>query len=728
MFFNRKIKFIRQLDTADCGTACLAMIARYFGANYTLDFLNELCQKSTQGVDFFGLSNASKQIGLNPQAIKIGVDDFSEETLPCILHWNNNHFVVLYRIQTVGRTTYFYIADPAFKKHRITKKQLQNHFLKYEQDFGYAMLFSKEDSFAIYQQHQRKFDLSRYALKYLRTYRSKFSWIIILMLLASIVTLIIPYITQLMVDKAMNFKNQELLQLLLFAQLGLFIGDSFISFFKTSLSTYVSGKIGLDIIQDFLHKLFKLPMQFFDSKSYGDLSQRIQDHTRLEQFLTSDLVNTLFSITNILIYSVVVWMYGFTIFGIFIGCIVLGILWMYLLQPRRRKIEFLQFQKQVESQNMLHEIVGGIQDLKLFGLEKQHHSTWKATQEASVNLVLKGTKIDMYQTIGYAFFQSGKNIVITYFAALMVMHEQLSFGGLLSLSFVLGQVNNPLNQLLTFAHSYQGAKLSMQRLLSIQMLNEENTASGISFVPGDIVFRGFNFNYVGQYKASIQDLNVILPSGKTTAIVGESGSGKSTLIRLILGYYQSFDGELFIGDYPLHELPPHVLRHQFSTVMQQGYVFDQSFLFNIILGDETQMDAYRFEQALEIANLKQFVEDNLRGNIHTKIGINGLQLSGGQKQRVLIARAVYKKASYFIFDEATSALDTENESLIMNNIYTYFSNKTVILVAHRLSTIKNADQILVMHEGRLVEQGSHEVLLAKNGKYGDLVRNQLVYN
>ena len=725
MFSSRKIKFVRQVDSTECGTACLAMISRYFGANYTLDYLNELCQKSIQGVDFSSLSYAAKQIGLTTQAIRISVDDFSEETLPSILHWNNNHFVVLYRVQQIGRSTYFFIADPAFKKYKISKKEFQSYFLKQGEDFGYAMLFTKETAFKIIQKQQRKFELSKYTFKYINSYRRQFLFIIGLMLLASSITLVIPYTTQWMVDKAMKYKNEHLLQLLLFAQLGLFFGDSLISFFRTWFSTYVSGKIGLDIIQDFLQKLFKLPMRFFDTKSYGDLAQRIQDHTRLEQFLTSDLVSTFFSVTNIIIYSFVVWMYGLTIFSIFLVSIALGLLWMYFLQPKRRKIEFLQFQKQVESQNILHEIVGGIQDVKLFGVEEQQNTNWKNTQKASVALSLKSTKIDMYQSIGYSFFQSGKNILITYFAALMVMHQQLSFGGLLSLSFVLGQVNNPLNQLLTFAHSYQEAKLSMQRLLSIQLLKEEVSSNDVELIPGSILFRSFNFKYFGQHKSMIKDLNVMIPQGKTTAIVGESGSGKTTLLRLILGYYQDYDGELLLGEHNLKDLPANLLRSQLSTVMQQGFLFDQSFLYNIILGKEEEIDLERFQRAIEIANLTEFVRDNLRGNLATKIGVNGLQLSGGQKQRVLIARAVYKNASYFIFDEATSALDTENEAQIMRNLNRYFTGKTVILVAHRLSTIKNADQILVMHEGQLVEQGNHDALCAIKGKYFNLIKNQL---
>ena len=725
MFSSRKIKLIRQLDSTDCGTSCLLMISRYFGANYTLDYLNELCHKSILGVDFSGLSNAAKQIGLTTQAIRIGVENFSEETLPCILHWNNNHFVVLYRVKKTAKTTFFFVADPAFKKHKITKLEFQNHFVKQDEDFGYAMLFSKEASFEMHKNQQRKFDVSPFMYKYIKSYRLQFLQIIGLMLLASLITLILPYTTQLMVDKAMKYKNQQLLQLLLLAQLGLFFGDSVISFFRTWLSTYVSGKIGLDIIQDFLQKLFKLPMRFYDTKSYGDLSQRIQDHARLEQFLTSDLVSTLFSVTNIVIYSIVVWMYGPTIFSIFMVSIVLGIFWMYSLQPKRRKIEFLQFQKQVESQNILHEIVGGIQDVKLFGVEEQQNTNWKNTQQASAKLSLKSTKIDMYQSMGYSFFQSGKNILITYISAQMVMNQQLSFGGLLSLSFVLGQVNNPLNQLLTFAHSYQEAKLSMQRLLSIQLLKEEISSNDFELKSGNIVFRSFNFKYFGQYTSMIQDLNVVIPQGKTTAIVGESGSGKTTLLRLILGYYQDYEGELLLGEHNMKDLSSSLLRSQLSTVMQQGFLFDHSFLYNIILSKEEEIDVERFQRAIEIANLTEFVRDNLRGNLATKIGENGLQLSGGQKQRVLIARAIYKKAAYFIFDEATSALDTENEAKIMRNLHRYFTGKTVILVAHRLSTIKNADQILVMHEGRLVEQGNHDELCAKQGEYFNLIKNQL---
>ncbi len=725
MSSSRKIKFVRQVDSTDCGTACLSMITHYFGASYTLDYLNELCQKSITGIDFMSLSNAANQVGLSTSAIRMGVNDFSEETLPCILHWNNNHFVVLYKVQKLGRTTYYHIADPAFKKHKVTKLLFEKQFLKANVDIGYAMLFTKDESFDVLKLKQRKFDVSKYSLKYIKTYYRQFLQIIGLMILASAITLIIPYTTQLMVDKAMKFKNEHLLQLLLFAQLGLFFGDSLISFFRTWLTTYVSGKIGLDIIQDFLQKLFKLPMQFFETKSYGDLSQRINDHSRLEQFLTSDLVNTLFSVTNIVIYSFVVWMYGLSIFTIFSVSIVLGIMWMYLFQAKRRKIEFLQFQKHVESQNILHEIVGGIQDVKLFGVEQQQNTSWKNTHQDSINLSLKSTKIDMFQSIGYSFFQSGKNILITFIAAQLVMDQKLSFGGLLSLSFVLGQTTNPLNQLLTFAHSYQEAKLSMNRLLSIQLLKEEQDKTDFEVISGDIVFKDFNFRYLGQHKTFIQDLNVVIKQGKTTAIVGESGSGKTTLLRLVLGYYSQYDGEMYIGNESFRNLSPDLIRNNMSTVMQDGYIFDQSFLYNITLSNDRDLNEDQLKYAIEIANLSDFVCENLRGNLDVKIGKNGMQLSGGQKQRVLIARAVYKQAAYFLFDEATSALDTENEALIMQNLYTHFKGKTVVLVAHRLSTVKYADTILVMHEGRLVEQGSHEELIAQQGRYLELVKHQL---
>ena len=725
MSSSRKIKFIRQLDSTDCGTACLSMITRYFGANYTLDYLNELCQKSIAGTDFMSLSNAAQQVGLSTSAIRMSVDDFSEETLPCILHWNNNHFVVLYKVKTSGSTTYFYIADPAFNKHKITKSVFEKHFIKPDLSIGYAMIFKKEALFDSLKQKQLKLNVSKYSIKYIKTHYQKFLQIIGLMILASLITLIIPYTTQLMVDKAIKFKNQHLLQLLLFAQLGLFFGDSLISFFRTWLSTYVSGKIGIDIIQDFLQKLFKLPMHFFDAKSYGDLSQRINDHSRLEQFLTSDLVNTLFSVTNIIIYSFVVCMYGVTIFSIFIVSILLGIIWMYVFQSKRRKVEHLQFQKQVESQNILHEIVGGIQDVKLFGVENQKNENWSNTQQESVNLSLKSTKIDMIQSIGYSFFQSGKNIVITYLAALLVMQDKLSFGGLLSLSFVLGQTTNPLNQLLTFAHSFQEAKLSMDRLLSIQLLKEEKEISEIAFISGNFFFKDFSFKYLSQSKYLIQNLNLVIEKGKTTAIVGESGSGKTTILRLMLGYYSEYEGEMYFGDQIFSNLTPALIRKNISTVMQDGYIFDQSFLYNITLGNIAEIDVNRLKYAIEIANLTSFVTDILRGNLEVKIGINGIKLSGGQKQRILIARAVYKQATYFFFDEATSALDTENEALIMRNLNTHFNGKTVVIVAHRLSTIKHADKIVVMQDGKLVEQGTHEELLAKKGKYLDLIKHQL---
>ncbi len=727
MTSSRKIKFVRQLDTTDCGPACLAMITQYFGANYTLDFLNELCQKSMVGIDFISLSNASAQLGLETKAIRIAAEDFSEETLPCMLHWNNNHFVVLYDIEKKGIETNFYIADPAFKKHKLAKSEFVKQFEKGESGYGYAMLFSKNEKFISIKSQHKIQSIHHYAFIYLKAYKYKFLQLIFLMLLTSCVTLVIPYTSQLLVDKAIKLKDYSLLSLLIIAQFALFLGDSLLSFLRNWLTIYVSGKIGLHIIQDFLRKLFKLPMHFFDSKSYGDLSQRINDHARLEQFLTSDLVNTLFSITNLIVYTVIVYTYGLLFFLLFSTCITLGMIWMYSFQEKRKKVENLQFQKQVESQNKLHEIVGGIQDIKLFGVQNQHNDSWSGIQQDLVKLELKSAKIDMLQNFGYSLFQHGKNILLTYLAALAVMNNQLSLGGLLSLSFILGQTSGPLNQLLSFAHSLQDAKLSMRRLLSIQLLKEESFSEKeeTNFIPGDIQFNKVNFNYAGQHTALLKSLSFHIPQGKTTAIVGESGSGKTTLLRILLGYYHQYEGEIIIGNRSLKNMEPSVLRNYISTVMQDGYIFDHSFLYNITLCKEDEIDKQRFIEAITIAHLSDFVKENLKGNIQLKIGINGLKLSGGQQQRILIARAVYKKAAYFLLDEATSSLDTENEHIIMKNLYHYFKGNTMILVAHRLSTIKNADNILVLKDGNLVEQGTHEELLKIQGRYFELIKNQL---
>jgi ATP-binding cassette subfamily B protein len=727
MFSSRKIKFIRQVDSTDCGTACLSMITHYFGANYSLDYLNELCHKTRIGIDFISLSRASAQLGLTTKAIRIGVDDFSEETLPCILHWDNKHFVVLYKVKRIGTTTYYYIADPAQKKMRFTKQELEQHFLKSHESFGYAMLFWKEAHFQTHFNQFKSHSLKRYSIKYIKEFRSKFMQLIVLMFLASGVTLTIPYISQLLVDKAIKFQNESLLLLLVLAQFALFLGDSLITFLRNWLTIYVSGKIGLSIIRDFLCKLFKLPMHYFETKSYGDFSQRIQDHRRLEQFLTSDLVNTLFSVMNLMVYGFVVYTFGLAIFIIFFVSIVLGLMWLYAFQAKRKKIEHQQFQKQVENQNTLHEIVGGIQDIKLFGVENQHTNTWSNTKEKLVKLEIKSAHIEMLQSIGFSFFQHGKNILITYIAAIMVIHNQLTLGKLLSLSFILGQTINPLNQLLTFINSLQDSTLSMNRLLSVQLVeNEVNSQSNLCEIPpGDIVFKQVNFTYTGQHTPLLKNLNFTIRHGKTTAIVGESGSGKTTLLRLILGYYQNFEGDVFVGDISYKILSPKALRNNMSTVMQQGFIFDQSFLYNVSLGGKEELDVERFTQALQIANLVDFVNDNLRGNVEVKIGRNGLQLSGGQIQRILIARAVYKQAAFFLFDEATSALDTQNELHIMTHLYDYFKGRTVVLVAHRLSTVKNADNILVIDHGCIVEQGKHDALLAKQGKYFELIKNQL---
>ncbi|WP_343688018.1 peptidase domain-containing ABC transporter [Chitinophaga sp.] len=749
MFLRKKIAFQRQYDAMDCGSTCLAMVARHYGRTYSLEYLRKLSYIGREGVNLLNLSHAAEKIGFRTFRAKLSARSLAEDCpLPCILHWNQRHFVVLYEIKRsfFSRRPKYRIADPAHGVVTIDEATFLKSWTSTADDKGMALLL--EPTPALYEQQEIKPKTGfSFIFKYLTPHRRFITQLFIGMLATSAISLAFPFLTQLLIDYGVQGSNMHLIYLILISQLFLFTGNMVIDMLQSWLLLHVNVRINLNIISDFLIKLMRLPIRYFDTKAIGDVLQRINDHHRIETFLTGVTLSTLFSFINIIVFSVVLAYYSLFIVSLFFACSLLGITWIFLFQKKRKQLDYKRFASNKENQDRLVEMIVGMQEIKLYGSEKTKRWAWEQLQVKLFGLNIHSLALEQYQKAGYVFLNQVKNILISFVAARAVMQGDLSLGVLLSISYIIGATNGPLEQLVAFVQSAQDAKISIDRMNEIHSQEEEeenvqaamdleptpafsldnNGALTASVVPEgqqDIVLENLSFQYEGPHSPYVlKDISLRIPQGKITAIVGDSGSGKTTLMKLLLGYYLPSKGRIMIGDHPLQTISPKYWRTCCGTVMQDGYIFSDTIANNIALDGE-KIDHARMQLAVETANIRSFIEGRPLGYT-TRIGNNGTGISGGQRQRIFIARAVYKDPHYLFMDEATSSLDANNERLIMNNLSAFFGGKTVVIIAHRLSTVKNADQIIVLHHGAIVEQGNHQTLTQKRGYYYELVKNQL---
>ncbi|WEA03864.1 peptidase domain-containing ABC transporter [Mucilaginibacter sp. SJ] len=734
-----RFPFTKQLDTFDCGPTCLQMVSEFYGKKIDLDFLREQCYITREGVSLLGISQAAERIGFRTLMVKIGLDSLAEDVpMPVILHWNQEHFVVLYKIRNKGPKKVgtagleFIIADPAHGLTRIKSEDFLKFWQTSEGNKGIALLL--EPTAAFYDRHNYesvdKSDL-RFLLSYLKPFRKSVLLLALCMMASVGITICLPYLTQGLIDKGIVGKNYAFIVLFVLSQFILYTGGTALDVFRGWILLHMNAKISLNIISDFLKKLMRLPIRFFDSKSVGDVSQRINDHHKIETFLTSDIISTLFSSLQIIVLSSMLFTYKFSIWATFICFSASAVLWMFLFQKKRKQLDYVRFTQSKATQEKLFELIVGMQEIKLYNGEQEKRWEWEFLQVRQYRLNIKGLKLEQYQQTGFFFLSHIKNVVISFLSAVAVMHGELTIGVMLSISFIIGQTNGPLQQLIQFFKSAQDANLSFSRLQEVHHKDDEEQGSlpeselG-TFAPlhDGIYLKRLNFQYQGPRSPFVlRDLDVLIPKGKITAIVGASGSGKTTLMKLLLGFYQPTDGAVMIGDQELSELSPKLWRSHCGTVMQDGYLFNDTIARNIVV-DGSFPDTERFNRAVYVSNIDEFV-NQLPLGYNTKIGPSGVGLSGGQKQRILIARAVYKDPAYLFFDEATSSLDAGNETAIMDRLDTFFIGKTVVVIAHRLSTVRHADQIIVLEKGMVVETGNHESLTTNRGAYYDLVKNQL---
>ena len=712
-----------------CGITCLKMICKYYGKEFSLKFLLNICHPTKEGVSLLGIKDTADRLGFYTICGRLTIEKLSASTLPCILHWNQNHFVVLYSVKKKR----YYVADPGKGLVTYNIDEFKSHWIeissdKEEKGIGMFLeptpIFYEQESNDV-KEGERSFG---FLLGYIYQYRNYFVQILLGLFICSILQLALPFLTQNIVDVGIKNKDLDFIWLILIGQLVITFSRTIIDFIRRWLLLHISMRINISLVSDFFIKLFLLPMSFFDTKLMGDLMQRIGDHSRVNSFLTQQALNVAFSLVCFVVFGCVLLVYNRLIFVIFLlGSIIYGG-WIMLFLRRRKVVDYELFEQQAMNNNKTYQLLTSMQEIKLQDCEQRRRWEWEDVQADLFKVQLKSLKLQQMQEAGSIFINELKNIIITVVSATAVINGSLTLGMMLAVQYIIGQLNSPIEQLMNFVYSVQDVKISLERINEIHRKdNEEDFRRKRETFDGerrDVELKNVDFKYDPHaLTKTIDGVSIHIPEGKVTAIVGASGSGKTTLIKLLLGYYPVSSGAITIAGHNIDEYNLKWWRRQCGVVMQDGVIFSESIARNIAVDDD-DIDMERLVAAAEIANVQDFVMA-LPLRYDTKVGRDGVGLSQGQKQRILIARAVYKNPMFILLDEATNSLDASNERAIVEKLNTFYKGRTVVVVAHRLSTVKNADQIVVMEKGKVIEVGNHVKLTANRGAYYNLVKNQL---
>lgn len=720
--------FYKQLNEMDCGPTCLRMISKHYGKHYNADTLRQKAGFGKTGVSLLGISETAEKIGFRTRGVQINFEKLLLAPLPAILHWNQNHFVVLISLNKKKAE----VADP--DKGIITYKisDFKNYWLSNENDdfgrVGTALLVEPSASFYEAEgEKEHKLSWSR-VTSYLRQSKYQLTQVFISLIITSSLQLILPFLTQSMVDTGINTRNMQYITIVLFAQLMLTFSSTAVEFIRSRLQMRISNSINISILSDFWIKLTRLPVSYFDTHQTGDTLQRIGDNRQIQSFLTGQTLTTLFAIFNFFVYSLILVLYSIKLFTVFMIGSILYFGWIQLFLGIRRRINYETFYISAKENNATLQLVQGMQEIRLNNAEKLKRWEWENIQVNVFKLNFRSLNFSQWQTTGALFINQGKDILISFMVAKLVVEGQLTFGTMLAVQYIIGQLSGPVSQFIGLSQSIQDAKISMERLNEIHDMEDEEPIDSnlMSYLPEHktITFKNVSFAYPGAGNDPvISAINLNLPEGKVTAIVGVSGSGKTTLLKLLLKIFNQYEGEINVGETNFKYISPSFWRSQCGAVLQDGYIFNESISRNIAVGDE-YIDHNKLITSCRIANILSFIE-TLPNGFNTKLGAEGVGISEGQRQRILIARAIYKEPAYLFFDEATNSLDANNEKAIVEQLDQFFKGRTVLIVAHRLSTVKGADKIVVLNGGKIVEEGSHAELTSLKGHYYELVKNQL---
>jgi len=726
----KKFPFFKQFDQMDCGPSCLRMIARYHGKHFDRNYLSEKTGLTREGVSVAGIIEGAEAMSMKALPVKVSFESLKKDVpLPCIAHWKQRHFVIVFRVSN----KFVWVADPAFGKIKYTHEDFiagwsyGSNTTSYD---GLLVLLEPTNDFFDKQDQVDAKSPIRFLAPYFRRHKRTLGQLAIGLFIGSLIQLLIPFITQAVVDYGITYNRLDFIYIMLIAQLTLFFSQTAVILLRDWLLLHLSTRINIALISDFLFKIIKLPISFFDSKMTGDLLQRVQDHRRIESFLSNNTLTVIFSVFSLVVFGVVLLYYHIVIFLLYAIGTVLYIVWVLIFMKQRARLDYLSFDQASLNQNSLIQLIQGMQEIKLNNSDRRRRIEWESIQLKLYQISQKGLKLMQYQRNGGVIISELKNILITFYAAKSVIDGSLTLGTMLAIQYIIGQLNNPIRLFIAFIQSYQDAKLSLARVADIHINKDEDfdvlRSKYVPNKPDTISINDLYFKYgVEKSPWVIENVSFTIQPGQKVAIVGSSGSGKTTLIKLLLKFYPLNKGKIEINNNSLTSINAQDWRKRSGVVMQDGFIFNDSIIRNITESDsDHQLDRQKLELALYVSNLSEFV-NSLPANLETKIGSDGIGLSGGQKQRILIARAVYKDPTYLFFDEATSALDANNEKIVMNRLEEFYKDKSVIIVAHRLSTVKNADKILVLEKGRIVEQGTHKELTSLKNHYYKLVKNQL---
>ncbi|NAW51605.1 ATP-binding cassette domain-containing protein [Elizabethkingia argentiflava] len=718
--YKLRFPFYRQLDSQDCGLACLRMISKYY--NVDISNSNSVLVDSNllkQGITISDLDKTSNRLGFNTLVVRLDFESTVENApLPAIFFWNQNHFIVVYKITSKK----VYVADPAFGKTVYSKKNFIKGWTQQKEEGIILLLEPTKMLFENISTKKRAKGSLEYVTQYLKKHNTQLFLIALTLLISSCIELIFPFFTQKILDKGVVLKDVSFIYLILTAQVVVFISKVGLEFYRSWLFIHISSRISLSIISDFLIKLMQLPLKFFNSKNIGDLTQRIQDHKRIEEFLSKDLIQMVFSVFSIIIYSFILLYFNVNIFLIvFIGTTT-ELLWIFSFLKKIKILDQKTFSLQAKDQNKIYELINSMQEIKLNNLEENKRKEWQKIQTTIyLNNIDKLKTNQQYES--YRFISFFQTILVVFVSSMAVMNETLTVGSMLAIMFILGGINSPISQVINFVLQYQLVKASFERLNEIHNKSNEENISKVSKLTEikDINIENVSFSYDDSTRI-LKNITLKIPKEKTTAIVGVSGSGKTTLLKLILKFYKPQQGNLLLHTTPLEEIENTLWRNKCGVILQDSFIFSDTISYNISLEENANQE--KLLNAVKLSNVDDFI-DKLPLKLNTIIGSEGVSISHGQRQRILIARAIYKNPDYLFFDEATNSLDAENERIIIENIDNYFKDKTMIVVAHRLSTVKNADQIIILDNGKIIEKGNHEELIKNRGKYFELIQNQL---